>query len=160
MRTHWIRIFAVVSTGCALLLASLAVRAQHYGAAELAARMAGLRIDRSMLVGPLASAPASAMPTDGEESTVQSLPHELKLFGSKSGGGVMLEMARTGPDGQFVRPRLLIGRQSEELRSWMSSVGISAERCMLPQLRGRLKRADETGKTGVAVLMSARCTFY
>jgi hypothetical protein len=156
MRTHWIRIFAVVSTGCTLLLASFAAHAQRLSASEQAAHMAGLRIDRSMLVGPLAAAPGSAMPADAEESAIQTLPREVNLIGS----GVMLEMARVGPDGQFVRPRLLIGRQSPELRAWMSSIGITAERCMLPQFRGRLKRAEDTGKVGAAVLVSARCTFF
>jgi hypothetical protein len=159
MRTVWIRISLVTSLGCALLLASLAAHAQRFGATEQAAYMAGLRVDRSMLVAPLASAPGSAMPEDADERPSQAAPSEVNLIGSKS-GGVMLEMARVGPEGQFVRPRLLIGRHSPELRSWMSSIGLTAERCMLPQFRGRLKRVPETGKLGAAVLVSARCTFY
>lgn len=158
MRVLWIRIFAIMCTGCALLFASLAAHAQRFGASELAAHMSGLRIDRSMLVGPLAAAPDPAIPADAEERPVQTAPREVNLIGR--GSGVMLEMARVGPNGQFVRPRLLIGRQSPELRSWMNSVGLPAERCMLPQFRGRLKRVEETGKYGAAVLVSARCTFY
>lgn len=141
--------------GCALALTAN-VHAQRPSAAEQAAYMAGLRIDRSMLVAPLASSPASAMPGDAEPRAVQTVPTEVSLVGS----GVMLEMARSGPEGQFVRPRLLIGLQSPELRSWMNSMGLAAERCMLPQLRGRVKREPETGKLGAAVLVSARCTFF
>jgi hypothetical protein len=143
-----------LAAGCALAVGS--ALAQRSNASEQAAYMAGLRVDRSMLVGPLASAPASAMPAEGEPLTPQTVPKEVSLIGS----GVMLEMARSGPEGQFVRPRLLIGLQSAELRSWMNSVGIAAERCMLPQLRGRVKREPETGKLGAAVLVSARCTFF
>jgi hypothetical protein len=145
----------VVAAGWALALGTNA-HAQRPSVSEQAAYMAGLRVDRSMLVAPLASSPVSAMPADAEPQVVQTVPSEISLVGS----GVMLEMARSGPDGQFVRPRLLIGLQSAELRSWMNSIGLAAERCMLPQLRGRVKRDPETGKLGAAVLVSARCTFF
>jgi hypothetical protein len=135
-------------------LFALAVNAQTPSATEQAAHMAGLRIDRSMLAGPLASSPRSAMSYGG--SSNQNEPREVNLVGN----GVVLEMARVGPDGQFVRPRVLIGRQSPELRTWMRSAGLEPERCMLPMFRGRLKRDPETGKLGAAVLMSARCSFY
>jgi hypothetical protein len=134
---------------------AVAVHAQTPGATEQAAYMAGLRIDRSMLAGPLASSPRSAM-SYGGPSNQSNEPREVNLVGK----GVVLEMARVGPDGQFVRPRVLIGRQSPELRAWMTSVGLEPERCMLPMFRGRLKRDPETGKLGAAVLMSARCSFY
>ena len=81
---------------------------------------------------------------------------EINLVGK----GVLLEMPRVAPDGSYQRPRVLIGRQSPELRAWMREAGLEPERCMLPMFRGRLKRDPDTGKTGVAVLMSARCTFY
>lgn len=68
-------------------------------------------------------------------------------------------VGRLTADGRFVRPRLTIGRQSHELRNWMGSIGIPAERCMLPLFRGRLKR-QESGDVGAAVWISARCTFY
>lgn len=137
-------------------LFALAVNAQTPSATEQAAYMAGLRIDRSMLAGPLASSPPSAMSYGGPSSNRLNAPREVNLVGN----GVVLEMARVGPDGQFVRPRVLIGRQSPELRAWMTSVGLEPERCMLPMFRGRLKRDPETGKLGAAVLMSARCSFY
>jgi hypothetical protein len=140
---------------CAATLFAVAVHAQAPSAAEQAAYMSGLRIDRGMLAGPLAASPRSAMNYDGPSSGAGE-PREVNLIGS----GVVLEMARIGPDGQFVRPRVLIGRQSPELRSWMRAVGLPPERCMLPTFRGRLKRDPETGKHGAAVLVSARCTFY
>jgi hypothetical protein len=117
--------------------------------------MAGLRIDRNMLAGPLASSPRSAMPGLVDVETGREV-REINLVGR----GVLLEMARTGPDGQFVRPRVLIGRQSPELRLWMREMGLPPERCMLPMFRGRLKRDPESGKLGAALLVSARCTFY
>jgi hypothetical protein len=72
----------------------------------------------------------------------------------------MLEMGRMTPDGKFVRPRLLIGHQSHDLKAWMGSMGIQADRCMLPMFRGRLKRNAEDGGVGAALLVSARCSFY
>lgn len=139
--------------GCTAALFGHAVLAQS--ATDHAAYMAGIRLDRSMLAGPLASSPRSALHGIESSNTVQE-PREYNLIGS----GVVLEMGRTGPDGRFVRPRLLIGRQSPELNVWMKSVGVTPERCMLPMVRGRLNRVPETGKTGAAVLVSARCTFY
>ena len=71
-----------------------------------------------------------------ESSTTAQEPREYSLIGS----GVLLETGRVGPDGKFVRPRLLIGRQSPELNAWMQSIGVTPERCMLPMFRGRLTR--------------------
>lgn len=146
---------AQAAVGCVTALFVLAAAAQTPSATEQAAYMSGLRIDRNMLVGPLASSPRSAM-FDGNTVSRNGEPREVNLVGS----GVVLEMARVGPDGQFVRPRVLIGRQSPELRAWMYSMGLPPERCMLPMFRGRLKRDPDTGKMGAALLMSARCTFY
>jgi hypothetical protein len=138
---------------CAALLAD--VRAQ-VGQAERAAHMAGLRIDRSMLAGPLATSPQSAMRISGTSDYAHLEMREVNLVGS----GVVLEMPRAAPDGTYQRPRLLIGRQSPELRMWMKEAGLVPERCMLPMFRSRLKRDPESGKLSAAVLMSARCTFY
>ena len=125
-------------------------------ATEQAAYMAGLRIDRGMLAGPLAPSPRSAMSIGGSSDYALLEAREVNLVGS----GVVLEMPRIAPDGSFQRPRVLIGRQSPELRMWMREAGLIPERCMLPMFRGRLKRDPETGKLGAAVLVSARCTFY
>lgn len=147
------RAAVLLAAGCAAALFLPAVLAQ--GATEHAAHMAGIRLDRRMLAAPLAPSPRPASP-GFESSNTGPEPREYNLIGS----GVVLEMARTGPDGKFVRPRLLIGRQSPELNAWMKSMGVTPERCMLPMFRGRLNRAPETGKIGAAVLVSARCTFY
>lgn len=150
---RWCRVIAGLASGCLTAFVSSNALAQA-SATEQAAYMAGLRLDRSMLVGPLVPGPRSAMRVEGS-GELQEV-REVSLIGS----GVVLEMGRLGPDGKFVRPRLLIGRQSPELRSWMAAAGITAERCMLPQFRGRVKRDPETGKLGAAVMVSARCTFY
>ena len=147
------RAAVLFAAGCSAALASHAALAQ--GATDHAAYMAGIRLDRSMLAGPLAASPRSAIRRIESTNTVQE-PREYSLIGS----GVVLEMGRVGPDGKFVRPRLLVGRQSPELNAWMKSMGVTPERCMLPMFRGRLNRVPETGKIGAAVLMSARCTFY
>jgi hypothetical protein len=148
---------AVVFAGCCLTALSTGCLAQ-FTAAERAAYMSGLRIDRGMLAGPLASSPRSAMsiggPSDyygGQET------RELNLLGTR---GVLVEMPRVQPDGRYERPRVLIGRHSPELHAWMKQMGLPPERCMLPMFRGRLKRDPDTGKAGAAVLVSARCTFY
>jgi hypothetical protein len=156
MKNGW-TVVAVLAT--AVGLAAGEARAQVYGmnSTDMIAYQSGLRIDRNMLAGPLASTTRSVR-MDGTGMQTGPEVREINLLGSRS--GLMMEMARVTPDGQFVRPRLLIGRHSDELRNWMHSVGISADRCMLPLVRGRLKRAPETGKTGAAFLVSARCSFY
>jgi hypothetical protein len=78
-------------------------------------------------------------------------------FGSSA---VVLELGRIGPDGRFVRPRIMVGRSSPELMYWLHEAGIRAERCMLPMVRTRAKRDPESGKLGATVMLSARCTFY
>ena len=153
MLSWFFRASRLLAAGCAAALFGHAVLAQ--GAADHAAHMVGIRLDRRMLAGPLAPSPRPALRGFESSNTVQEA-REYNLIGSS----VLLEMARAGPDGKFVRPRLLIGRQSPELNAWMKSVGVTPERCMLPIFRGRLHRAPETGKFGAAVLVSARCTFY
>ena len=147
------RTAALLAAGCATALFGHAVLAQ--GATNHAAHMAGIRLDRSMLAGPLAPSPRPAL-RGIESSTTAQEPREYSLIGS----GVLLETGRVGPDGKFVRPRLLIGRQSPELNAWMQSIGVTPERCMLPMFRGRLNRVPDTGKISAAVLVSARCTFH
>lgn len=153
MLSHLYRVAVLFAAGCAMAIVWHAVLAQ--GATDHAAYRAGIRLDRSMLAGSLASSPRSASRGIEPGRTVQE-PREYSLLGS----GVMLEIGHVGPDGKIVRPRLLIGRQSPELNAWMKSVGVTPERCMLPMFRGRLNRVPETGKIGAAVTVSARCTFY
>lgn len=154
----WLQVRAVaVFAGCCLTALSTGLLAQTT-AAERAAYMAGLRIDRSMLAGPLASSPRSAMRIGGaSEYTAGQETREINIVG---GSGVLVEMPRVQPDGSYQRPRVLIGRRSPELHAWMKELGLPPERCMLPMFRGRLKRDPETGKAGAAVLVTARCTFF
>lgn len=154
MQQWLIRVVAVLGGCCGAMLC--AEVAAQINATEQAAHMSGLRIDRGMLAGPLAPSPRSAMRLGGASDNNANETREVNLIGR----GVVLEMPRVESDGTFQRPRVLIGRQSPELRLWMKEMGITPERCMLPMFRGRLKRDPETGKIGAAVLMSARCTFY
>ena len=94
---------------------------------------------------------------DRAQSQQMSAARELGVFGSSA---VVLELGRIGLDGRFVRPRIVVGRNSPELRHWLHEAGIHAERCMLPMLRTRAKRDPESGKLGATVMLSARCTVY
>ena len=76
------------------------------------------------------------------------------------GGAVHLEMPRLAPNGQFVRPKIFIGLESSQMKSWMRSQGIAAERCMFPMLRARTRLNHENGEFSAALTMHARCTFY
>jgi hypothetical protein len=95
--------------------------------------------------------------SDRSLSQPEGATREIGVFGSSA---VVLELGRIGPDGRFVRPRIMVGRNSPELRYWLHEAGIRAERCMLPMVRTRAKRDPESGKLGATVMLSARCTFY
>jgi hypothetical protein len=121
--------------------------------AHFSNQAAGLRVDRSMLAGPLADSPPVVLP--------ESLPSAVESYQMNLGGStVLLETARLTSDGRYVRPRLTIGSESAELKSLMKSAGVQAERCMLPMFRARVKRDDTTGDVGSAFWVSARCKFY
>jgi hypothetical protein len=96
-------------------------------------------------------------PSDRVLSQPEGAAREIGVFGSSA---VVLELGRIGPEGRFVRPRIMVGRNSTELRYWLHEAGIHAERCMLPMVRTRAKRDPESGKLGATVMLSARCTFH
>lgn len=110
----------------------------------------GLRVDRSAFTAGPAELPSTPQPL------TPVMPTEISLVGSS----VVVELGRMAPDGRFIRPRLLVGLQSTGLKYWMREIGIPAERCMLPLVRGRLRRNADNGDVGAALHLSARCTFY
>lgn len=110
----------------------------------------GLRVDRSAFTAAPVELPSTPQPLTPVR------PREISLVGSS----VVVELGRLTPEGRFIRPRLLVGLQSTGLKYWMREVGIPAERCMLPLVRGRLRRNADNGDIGAALHLSARCTFY
>jgi hypothetical protein len=138
-----------------LLMAPFVVAAQGVsgGAADSALRSAGLRVERAALAGPRADDPVRSSPM---HATFDVPRAEVAMLGSS----VVLELGRMTPDGRFIRPRLTVGNQSSTLKSWMSELGVPAERCLFPAFRGRLKRDADSGNVGASILMSARCSFY
>jgi hypothetical protein len=87
---------------------------------------------------------------------VPSVPVTRPLIG----GAVHLEMPRMAPNGQFVRPKIVIGLASSEMKTWLRSQGIAAEQCMLPMLRARARLNQETREFSAGLTVYARCTFY
>jgi len=156
MRREHLFIAAAIVMG--LMVQTFAFAQSHADPAALTAtHLPNLKIDRRMLAGPLLGS-LSNLPRVVQPDGISMIdqPREISLVGST----VMVEVARLTPDGKYARPRLVIGRQSHELKSFMSSIGIDAERCMLPMVRGRLKRNSDTGDVGATLYVSARCTFY
>jgi hypothetical protein len=134
------------STACAQPLDAATANFSDHGA--------GLRVDRSMLAAPRAESPGVVLP---EALPATAETYQMNLIG---GSTVLLETARITSDGRYVRPRLTIGSESAELKSWMKSAGIQAERCMLPMVRARMRRDEATGDVGTAFWVTARCKFY
>lgn len=119
------------------------------------AQVSGLRVDREVFAPPPASSTTRAMLPESSPDVAQT--YQMSLIGSTS---VTLETARFTSDGRYVRPRLTVGSESPQLRSWMNSIGVPAERCQLPTFRARVKRDEGTGDIGSTFWMSARCRFY
>ena len=139
---------------CIVLLASAPSVRGHGDAAtwtEGALGSVGLRIDRSALMTKAQELPLSAL-----HLRSSSGPTQISLVGSS----VVVELGRMTPDGRFVRPRLNVGLQSPALKSWMSEIGLEAENCMAPLLRGRLRRNAQNDDVAATISVSARCTFY
>lgn len=134
------------STACAQPLDAATANFSDHGA--------GLRVDRSMLAAPRAESPRVVLPGT---LPAAAETYQMSLIG---GSSVVLETARFTSDGRYVRPRLTIGSESPELKSWMKSAGIQAERCMLPMVRARMRRDEATGDVGTAFWVTARCRFY
>ena len=140
------------STLVVLLTLAPFARGQGVGGSSTEASLGiiGLRVDRSAFTAAPAELPSTPQPP------TPVVPTEISLVGSS----VVVELGRMAPDGRFIRPRLLVGLQSTGLKYWMREIGIPAERCMLPLVRGRLRRNAENGDVGAALHLSARCTFY
>lgn len=140
--------------GLAALFAAAAYAQPVAPSRDPSAQVSGLQIDRRLLdVGP-ASGPRAVLP---ESSPEIAETYQVNLMGSTT---VVLETARFTSDGRYVRPRLTIGNESPQLRSWMTSIGVPAERCQLPMFRARVRRDEGTGDIGSTFWMSARCKFY
>lgn len=101
----------------------------------------------------LARPPTPALPELGAGAA--AIPDRaLDVLGSY----VQLEMPRDLGDGSYSRPKLRFGMQSEALKSWATSVGLRADRCTLPTVRGRSRVSSE--EVNGTVILLARCTFY
>lgn len=74
------------------------------------------------------------------------------------GDSVRLEVPRDIVTGQYARPKVVVGLQSQSMRSWMHMAGLDAEHCMLPMLRARTRMTAEGDVSGTLWLY-ARCTF-
>lgn len=61
--------------------------------------------------------------SDRRLSQPEGATREIGVFGSSA---VVLELGRIGPDGRFVRPRIMVGRNSPELPWAVSSATRSA----------------------------------
>jgi hypothetical protein len=76
------------------------------------------------------------------------------------GSAVHLELPRMTPNGQFVRPRIVVGLPSSEMKTWLRSRGIAAEQCLFPMLRARVRLNQERGELSAGLSLYARCSFF
>ena len=71
------------------------------------------------------------------------------------GGSLLMEMPRLGSDGTIQQPRFAFGFQSPAVRSFLQSLGVDAQQCLAPVLRGHAHFGSSPNATiGFAI----RCT--
>jgi hypothetical protein len=77
--------------------------------------------------------------------------HETPAFG----GSLLMEMPRLGSDGTIQQPRFAFGFQSPAVRSFLQGLGVDAQQCLAPVLRGHAHFGSSPNATiGFAI----RCT--
>jgi hypothetical protein len=113
-----------------------------------------LTLDETRIRSFARDSTAAAMQPSG--AFVPSAPVTRPLIGN----AVHLEMPRMAPDGKFVRPKIVVGLASSELKSWLRTHGIAAEQCLLPMLRARARLDQQTNEFSAGLTVYARCTFY
>lgn len=76
------------------------------------------------------------------------------------GSAIRVEAPRATGDGQYTRPKVIVGLPSDSMRNFMNSVGFTTERCMLPTLKARARVGAGGDINGGTFWVSARCTFH
>jgi hypothetical protein len=131
-----------------------AIRGERLGVLQPSAETSGLKVDRRALADPSGDT-GMTVRLDGTPAPPET--REMNLVGSTA---VLLELGRMTPEGRWVGPKLHVGSSSPQLKSMLKSVGVEAERCMLPLVRGRVNRDPNTGDYGTTLWVTARCRFY
>ena len=111
----------------------------------------GLRIDRSAL-----TTMAQELPLSPLRLRSSSGPTQISLIGSS----VVVELGRVTRTAASSVPVSMSDCSRPRSKSWMAEIGLEAENCMAPLLRGRLRRNAQTDEVGATITVSARCTFY
>ena len=112
----------------------------------------GLSLDRAQISDLARDSRAAENPA----ASVPTVPVMRSLIGN----AIHIEMPRIEPNGRFVRPKIVFGLASPEMKSWLRSQGIGAEKCMFPMLRARARLNQESREVSAGVTLYARCTFY
>jgi len=82
------------------------------------------------------------------------------LYGSTASRAVLMEVRETEvAPGQFNRPRYALGFRSDSLKNFAQGMGLDADTCLLPLVRGRLALSRDAGPNG-RLMVYARCTFH
>lgn len=112
----------------------------------------GLSLDRAQINDLVRDSRAA-------ENQVASVP-SAPVIRSLIGNAVHIEMPRFDPSGRYVRPKIVFGLASPQIKSWLRAQGLGAEACMFPMLRARARLNQESGEISAGVTLHARCTFY
>jgi hypothetical protein len=112
----------------------------------------GVSLQRAQINAFVVDSHSAENPT----ASVQSAPVVRSLIGN----AVHIEMPRIDRNGHFVRPKIVLGLVSPEIKGWLRSQGIAAENCMFPMLRARARLNHESREVSAGVTLHARCSFY
>ncbi len=101
---------------------------------------------------PVIIEPASdAPPADSPKTT------SIALNASLSGARLIEVPAEVIP-GRYTRPRYALGFRSQAMKTWVQSMGLDADSCLAPLVRGRLSLSPNGDASG-RLMLYARCSF-
>ena len=132
---------------------------------------AQLRLDVMPEVRPLVPPQQTSAAASGSSLQAGS-DSSLQAFGTRSfygtsasdsswlGSAIRVEAPLATATGQYTKPKVIVGLPSDSMRSFLNSVGFTAERCMLPTVKARAKVGAGGDVDGGTLWLSARCTFY
>ena len=148
------------------LVATLLISVVPFAFAQMRATAVGdsvLRPAHLSSAAPLAEptmvAPRDSFANPRSESFAPNTTLPASYSTTFLGSTVQLDMPRYDSSGNYVRPKFYVGMQSDAMRSWMSSTGLAADKCMLPMLRARTSMSGDGAVSG-SLWVYARCTFH
>ena len=155
---------ARAGAGTCALLAAVAILGVFGAAAPAHAQESNAK-----QVDLIRALPGGALPRDPQRVDMRVARFELGAPGAleraASGNSTappratLIEMPSDQVPGQFSRPRYALGFRSEGMKQFARSMGVEADTCLAPLIRGRVS-FTAAGDGSARLMVFARCSFH